>query len=140
MPTFYTSLRARHRHKLVPPEPPLPKAEVFAAPIRLSLLQSARQLSSPETSEVTEATAFSKPTRLVIFVGGGFAGLCAAYELRGLGYEVKVYEARARVGGRVHSLDDFVTGKIAEGGGNLSEAIIRSGTPTSITLDFHSPT
>src|ERR1700727_2396149 len=119
MPTIYTSLRARHRHKLVPPEPPLPKSEVFAAPVRTSLLQGARQLSSLKSIEATEATALSKATRRVIVIGGGFAGLCAAYELRGLGYVVKVYEARTRVGGRVHSLDDFVTGKIAEGGGEL---------------------
>ncbi|MGE5109847.1 MAG: FAD-dependent oxidoreductase [Acidobacteriaceae bacterium] len=119
MPTLYTSLRARHRHKVVPPEPPLPKSEVFGAPSRLTLLQRARQFSASETTEVSEATAVSKPTRRVIVIGGGFAGLCAAYELRGLGYDVKVYEARTRVGGRVHSLDDFVTGKIAEGGGEL---------------------
>lgn len=119
MPTFYTSLRARHRHKLVPPEPPLPKSEVFSAPGRLALLQGARQLSSLEATEVTETKAIPKPTRRVIVIGAGFAGLCAAYELRGLGYEVKVYEARTRVGGRVHSLDDFVMGKIAEGGGEL---------------------
>lgn len=119
MPTLYTSLRARHRHKLVPPEPPLPKSEVFAAPARMTLLQGARQLSAPETTEVTEATAIPKPTRRVIVIGAGFAGLCAAYELRGLGYDVKVYEARSRVGGRVQSLDNFVTGKIAEGGGEL---------------------
>jgi monoamine oxidase len=119
MPTLYTSLRARHRHKLVTPEPPLPKSEVFAAPARLSLLEGVRQFSSAETTEVTEATAIPKPTRRVIVIGGGFAGLCAAYELRGLGYDVKVYEARTRVGGRVHSLDDFVTDKKAEGGGEL---------------------
>src|SRR5215472_1594505 len=100
MPTLYTSLRARHRHKLVPPEPPLPKSEVFAAPAGLALLQNVRQFSAPETTEVTEARAIPKPTRRVIVIGGGFAGLCAAYELRGLGYDVKVYEARTRVGGR----------------------------------------
>jgi hypothetical protein len=96
MPTLYTSLRARHRHKLVTPEPPLPKAEVFSAPGRYSLLEGARQFSSWNTAGLTEATAIARPIRL-----------CAAYELRGLGYEVKVYEARTRVGGRVHSLDDL---------------------------------
>jgi NADPH-dependent 2,4-dienoyl-CoA reductase/sulfur reductase-like enzyme len=107
MPTLYTSLRARHRHKLVTPEPPLPKAEVFSAPGRYSLLEGARQFSSWNTAGLTEATAIARPIRHVIIIGGGFAGLCAAYELRGLGYEVKVYEARTRVGGRVHSLDDL---------------------------------
>jgi monoamine oxidase len=39
----------------------------------------------------------------VVVVGGGFAGLAAAYELTGLGFEVTVLEARDRVGGRVWS-------------------------------------
>ena len=119
MPTIYTSLRARHRHKLAPPEPPLPKSEVFAAPAGLTLLQSSSQFSAREGTRTAETAAIRKPTRRVIVIGAGLAGLCAAYELRGLGYDVKIYEARSRVGGRVHSLDDFVNGKIAEGGGEL---------------------
>jgi NADPH-dependent 2,4-dienoyl-CoA reductase/sulfur reductase-like enzyme len=119
MPTIYTSLRAKHRHKLIPPEPPLPKSEIFAAPAGEAILESVRQSSARKIALSAETEPTPKPTRRVIVIGGGFAGLCAAYELRGLGYDVKVYEARSRVGGRVHSLDNFVTGKIAEGGGEL---------------------
>jgi len=119
MPTLYTSLRARHRHKIVPPEPPLPRSEVFAAPADLTLLQSARQLSAQESAQTRQAAEPRTLTRRVIVIGAGLAGLCAAYELRGLGYDVRVYEARSRVGGRVHSLDIFVNGKIAESGGEL---------------------
>jgi len=119
MPTLYTALRARHRHKLIPPEPPLPKSEVFAAPAGLTLLESARRLSTEDRAHIAETAAIRRPTRRVIVIGAGLAGLCVAYELRGLGYEVKVYEARSRVGGRVHTLDNFVTGKMAEGGGEL---------------------
>jgi monoamine oxidase len=36
----------------------------------------------------------------VVILGGGIAGLVAAYELRALGYECTVLEARARPGGR----------------------------------------
>ena len=36
----------------------------------------------------------------VVVLGGGIAGLVAAYELRALGYEVTVLEARERPGGR----------------------------------------
>lgn len=36
----------------------------------------------------------------VVVLGAGLAGLCAAYELRKLGYHVTVLEARRRVGGR----------------------------------------
>jgi monoamine oxidase len=124
MPTIYTSLRAKHRHKIVPPEPPLPKSEVFAASAQETILESARQLLGQGGAPLKETTATQKPTRRVIIIGAGLAGLCAAYELRGLDYNVKVYEARSRVGGRVHTLDDFVNGKtangkVAEGGGEL---------------------
>ena len=44
-------------------------------------------------------------------VGAGFAGLAAADALSASGHEVTVFEARDRVGGRVHSrtLDDGAT-------------------------------
>jgi monoamine oxidase len=43
------------------------------------------------------------PARRVVVVGAGFAGLAAADALAGRGAEVIVFEARDRVGGRVHS-------------------------------------
>ena len=36
----------------------------------------------------------------VVILGAGLAGLCAAYELRKLGYDCRILEARARPGGR----------------------------------------
>ena len=42
-------------------------------------------------------------SRTVVVVGAGFAGLSAAMELHDLGFEVRVLEARERVGGRVWS-------------------------------------
>ena len=39
----------------------------------------------------------------VVIVGAGAAGLYAAYELDGLGYDVLVLEATARHGGRIYS-------------------------------------
>jgi len=74
---------------------------------------------------VKEALPTAHEGKKVIVVGAGLAGLCAAYELKGLGYDVEVYEARERVGGRVHSLHDFVTDaqgmkrRAVEGGGEL---------------------
>jgi monoamine oxidase len=43
------------------------------------------------------------PGRRVVVAGAGFAGLAAAEALAGRGMEVTVFEARDRVGGRVHS-------------------------------------
>lgn len=53
----------------------------------------------------------------VIVVGAGFAGLSCAHELKSMGYDVVVVEARDRLGGRVVSYKDFLAGKTAEGGG-----------------------
>lgn len=55
----------------------------------------------------------------VIVIGAGFAGLAAAFELISVGYDVTVLEARNRVGGRVHTLYDFIPGKTVEAGAEL---------------------
>jgi monoamine oxidase len=52
----------------------------------------------------------------VVVIGGGFAGLAAAYELWSVGYDVTVLEARNRVGGRVLTLHDLVPARTIEGG------------------------
>ena len=57
-----------------------------------------------------------RPQRVVI-VGAGMAGLVAAWELARAGHEPIVLEARARVGGRVHTLrEPFTDGLYAEVG------------------------
>lgn len=45
----------------------------------------------------------SNKTPHVLVVGAGLSGLALATELRALGFSVKIFEARDRVGGRVHS-------------------------------------
>ena len=57
--------------------------------------------------------------RRVTVVGAGFSGLACAYELLSAGYDVTVLDARNRVGGRVLSFNDMISGKVVEGGGEL---------------------
>ena len=52
----------------------------------------------------------------VVIVGGGIAGLVAAFELRRQGHEPLVLEAQHRVGGRVKTIRDFAPGLHAEAG------------------------
>ncbi|MGH8515468.1 MAG: flavin monoamine oxidase family protein, partial [Gammaproteobacteria bacterium] len=59
---------------------------------------------------VRALTGFEPAPRVAI-VGGGIAGLNAAYQLKKAGIRAAVYEARRRVGGRILS----VTGAIGEG-------------------------
>jgi len=61
--------------------------------------------------------AFAEPPKVVV-VGAGLAGLTTAYRLQQVGYDVEVFEARGRVGGRVFTVQ--VGGRPAElGGQNL---------------------
>jgi monoamine oxidase len=53
----------------------------------------------------------------VLIIGGGMAGLVAAYELRRRGHDALVLEAQGRVGGRVYTLRaPFAPGLYAEAG------------------------
>jgi monoamine oxidase len=72
----------------------------------LSVAQSGLQ---PQFSEVIK--------RRVIVVGGGMAGLVAAYELRRAGHEVTLLEAQTRLGGRILTIrTPFTHGLYAEAG------------------------
>lgn len=58
------------------------------------------------------------PPQSVVILGGGLAGLAAAYELRQAGHNVTVLEARKQAGGRVRTLRNFSNGLYAEAGPN----------------------
>ena len=76
------------------------------------------------------------PAPKVVVVGAGFAGLAAAEALAGRGAEVTIFEARDRVGGRVHSgrLDngavvEFGAEFVLPGSEVLRETAARLGLP-----------
>lgn len=63
------------------------------------------------------ALAIAAPRKRVVIAGAGLAGLCSAYELEKLGYDVIVLEGQSRPGGRVRTLrDEFAPGVFAEAG------------------------
>jgi monoamine oxidase len=52
----------------------------------------------------------------VVVLGGGLAGLTAAYELERAGFAAQLIEARDRLGGRVHTVRDFASDQHGEAG------------------------
>src|SRR5262245_15524536 len=95
-----------------------------ASQLEISDLEESGQGSpvrEPLPEEVLEVPAEgleSRPQRVkrVIIIGGGMAGLVAAFELRRQGHEPVVLEAQHRVGGRVYTLRGFAPGVYAEAG------------------------
>jgi monoamine oxidase len=83
--------------------------------LRLTLLGATGLLLSNRVTFGQQSAA----GRRVLIVGGGFAGLAAAHELSSVGYDVRVFEARNRLGGRVLTFHDLAAGKSVEGGGEL---------------------
>jgi monoamine oxidase len=65
------------------------------------------------TSTLSRAESAETKTRQpnIAIVGGGIAGLNAAYQLKKAGFSATIYEASNRLGGRIHS----VTGTVGEG-------------------------
>lgn len=73
---------------------------------------------APDTLAVPEEglEPREQSAKRVIIIGGGIAGLVAAFELRRQGHEPLVLEAQHRVGGRVKTIRDFAPGLYAEAG------------------------
>jgi monoamine oxidase len=117
VPTLYTVLRAQHRQAPSITEYTGERAPTHGYPGHTSL-DAQREALREHFTPLQRASFRNSPNRSVIIVGAGLAGLCAAYELKKLGYTVSVYEARDRVGGRAYSFR-FARNKVVEGGGEL---------------------
>ena len=84
---------------------------------RLFLKGSALTAAGVALSRSRAFSFASVAPKKVIIIGAGMAGLSAGYELTQLGHDVKILEARARPGGRVHTLREaFDDGLYAEAG------------------------
>ena len=116
MPTFYTSLRAQHRHSRPVSEYVADRAPSDSYPKHTSL-HKLRNALLEHFTPIQQKSFKIKPNRKIVVIGAGLAGLCAAYELKKLDYDVSVYEARYRVGGRAFSFR--LGNKVVEGGGEL---------------------
>ncbi|HLQ37521.1 MAG TPA: FAD-dependent oxidoreductase [Planctomycetota bacterium] len=81
-----------------------------------SLAASAWMLSSRSAFAHAPAPPAGKS---IVVVGAGLSGLACAYELKLAGYDVRVFEASNRLGGRVRSVADFLPGRNVEFGGEL---------------------
>jgi monoamine oxidase len=106
--SFYNRLKRQHT-----PKEELVSRRLFLK--QMALASGALLLSNCAPGRI--GSRGGKPR--VIIAGAGFAGLAAAFELRAIGYDVIVLEARDRVGGRVLSFSDFPSGRNVEGGGEL---------------------
>lgn len=81
-------------------------------------------LTTPYVRGAAQRELSSAPVkRKVVIIGAGLAGLTAGYELAQAGHDVRVLEARTRVGGRVLTLrEPFDDGLFAEAGASRIHA------------------
>jgi monoamine oxidase len=86
--------------------------------LRMTALAGGSAITAMTIPRFQAAWRRSNP-KIAIF-GGGIAGLNAAYQLKKVGLIATVYEAKPRVGGRIHSVKGLVaTGLITELGGSF---------------------
>lgn len=102
--------------------PATAKAEPLALSRRSVLRCSALAVGAAVAQSALGAGSNSphsrQPAPRIAIIGGGLAGLNAAYQLQKLGLSATVYEAKARVGGRIQSREGLIVpGLINELGG-----------------------
>lgn len=132
MPTFFTALQSHARAARFKAHHPA-HIFTFAGSTGRGLQFSKSQIPSEQKKERRKQPVYycslmekfnirkwQGSARYVVIVGGGFAGLSAAYELASMGYRVTVLEAQKGVGGRVESKRNGpVPGQVVEHGAEL---------------------
>ncbi|CAN5403455.1 NAD(P)/FAD-dependent oxidoreductase [soil metagenome] len=94
------------------------------AALRLAAVGAAVGLAGGALAKVErflEPGATPKDVRVAI-VGGGIAGLSAAYHLKRAGIRAQVYEAQSRIGGRIFSRYDMGPGLTTEVGASFIDS------------------
>ena len=80
-------------------------------------------IAAPQVPQV-ERLQRRGPAQRIVVLGAGLAGLCAAYELQGLGHTVTIVEAQTRPGGRVRTIrEPYPPGLYTEAGAETIPAV-----------------
>ncbi len=87
--------------------------------MRISRRRFLRDASLATTAAIAPPILAQRPTRVLV-VGAGAAGLTAAHDLVQSGFDVQLFEASERAGGRMYTLrEPFSDGLYAEAGAGL---------------------
>jgi monoamine oxidase len=120
---FIRTLQQARRQNLQADGRPQPLPRVQRQWTRRRFIRSATLAggSALFTSTLSQATrGWSQQQPKIAIVGGGIAGLNAAYYLKKAGLSATVYEARRRLGGRILSVTDAVgPGLVSDLGGHF---------------------
>lgn len=87
--------------------------------LKMTALAGSTAIATTAIPFIKSAQSRSTPPQIAI-IGGGIAGLNAAYQLKKAGLSATVYEAKLRLGGRIHSVTGVVgSGLVTDLGGSF---------------------
>lgn len=97
----WRALERARRQALAEAGLPPPRQAAGEGVTRRALL---RALAATPAVAAIPAPAATRPGERIAILGGGIAGLSALHHLVGAGVDARLYEARPRLGGRMHTL------------------------------------